>query len=151
MVQQSVSERGHKQVTAGAVDIYGVPFDVATMELVGIISGKGDLEPKAMSGDRGDVLEFNVICGRKGGGSWKVSLFGALATLTGLMVKRGMRVSVQGRPRQRVFGNMGREQVEVSLIGYEIGIWDEQHQIHWLQYDRGQAVVYEPVVNDLQQ
>ena len=136
---QDQAVRGHKEVTQGAYNDFG-PIEGGTMTLSGVVA-EGKIEVRSMSAGRGDVVEFNLGCGQRARAIWKVSCFGSLATVVGDMVRKGMRLSVEGRPRQRVRGTPGREVVDVDCVAWEIGIWDDKNQIHWLQYDRNSATV----------
>jgi hypothetical protein len=118
------------------LDKYGNPQDSNEASLCGIIATEDDkMVAKAMAGDRGDVIEFQLKTNRRSDVQFRVTCFGDLATQVGAMVRKGMRLTVMGRLRERTSGFAGRLQKQVDIVAWEVGIWDMEYKVHWLQYE----------------
>lgn len=129
-------DRGAKPVSDGVLDKYGNPMDSNEAFLCGIVVTANDkLTAKPMAGGRGDVIEFQLKTNRRNDVQYRVTCFGELATVVGSMVRNGMRVSVEGRLRERMTGFTGRLQKQVDIVAWEVGVWDSDYKVHWLQYE----------------
>lgn len=134
-MNQPIEIRGAREITDGELNKYGDPRNGSEIKLWGIIvTDQAKLVATPMKAGRGDVLSFQLRLSTRQDDPIQVSCFGELATVAGMALQHNMRLTVEGRLRKRSQTSGGRTTVFVDVVAWEIGMWDNEFKVHWLQY-----------------